>query len=213
MLSQTIPFRVLAGHSLLHVLWAIGEARLHDSRRRADRVLLQCERSGGRPRSFRLAFCEQARRQGAGFDPGAVPLGSHARWIRGPLCPSLARHGGARLRWQRAVEGDRRSSRNAPALFDRTGRLLDRAHWHERDPQNRSGRADQSRRAGEGAYGDFLGRRLRRAWAQVSNVGAGPLPFAPRRGQKRLRDMRRELSARSAAEYAVDARAPQGARE
>src|SRR5947209_19292156 len=187
MLPQIVPFRVFAGRSSLHVRYrAIGDACLQDAARGADRVLLSCERSGGRLRSFRLAFREQPRRQGAWLDPGAVSLGPHARWVRRPLSPSLAPCGGARLRWQRAFEGDRHSSRNAPALFAGPRGLLDCAHGNERDPQNRSGRADQPERSSENAHGDFGGNRLRRAGPQISSLGAEPLPLAPRRGQNEV---------------------------
>src|SRR3954451_240300 len=186
MLSQIIPCRVLAVHPSLAAFRASGDARLQGTLSGADRVLLSRGRSGGRLRSCRLALFEQARRQGPRFDPGAVPLGSHAGWVRRSLCPPLAGRGGTRLWWQRAVEGDRHLSRNASALLAGTRHLLDRADGHERDPQGRSGGADQFQRGGEGAYGDFLGCSLRRTGTQIPNLGAEPLPFAPRRGQSEV---------------------------
>ena len=67
--------------------------------------------SKGRHGPFPVALHAASRRQGTGLDPGAVPRGAGARWLRGRVLLSRPRSAGARCRRQCAAGGDRDADR------------------------------------------------------------------------------------------------------
>src|SRR5271165_5650212 len=137
---------------------------------------------GPRGGSFSLPFHPSLRRQGADLDSGRVPPGSGKGRLCGRLRLSVAGCAGARLRRPRAACGDRRAAGDDAALFADSRRLCDGASRHERDPAHgRGGPRDARRAAQDGAQPQRRGG-VRRAGAQVPDLGADALSDASRRG-------------------------------
>src|SRR5271166_4758863 len=131
--------------------------------------------------SLPLPFHPPFRRQGPRLDPGAVPPDSGEGRLRGGLRLSVARSAGARLRRLEALGRDRCAARFDAGLVDRAGRVRDRASGHERDPAHGRGGAGLARRTPERDAGSRRRGSLRRAGAQVPDLGAGAISGASRR--------------------------------
>src|ERR1700733_6160643 len=128
--------------------------------------------SGG---SISFEFHPPLRRQGADLDSGLVPSGADEGRLRRRLRLPVAGCAGARLRWQRADCRNRFAASNDAALFTGPRCFRDRAAGHER------GLAPRRRGPGlfRGTAQDGVRARLRggvrRAGAQVPDLGADAL--------------------------------------
>jgi hypothetical protein len=161
----------------------------------------------GRHGPFCVALHAASRRQGAGVDPGAVPGGTGARWLRRPVLLSDARSAGAGCRRQRPAGGNRGADCTLFALFGGARAVLGGALFDQRNPQNRRrGEGNALRIAEESCRNRGLGR-LRGSRPQVSNLGARPLSRGTRGGH------REGPRVEAAAWLPVAAEGPHGARE
>lgn len=164
---------------------------------RAVGVRLEVRPGGGVDGPLRLPFHQQAGRQGARLDPGSVPGRAGEGRLRGALRLSGARPGQSRLRWPCTASDDRRDPVALLAFLGRMGVALDGAQRHFGSVEGRPGRADHAERGAEGACRHRRYRHLRRAGAQVPDLGAGALQGASRGCRGKLRDVRRMLGART----------------
>ena len=104
--------------------------------------------------SISFEFHPPLRRQGADFDPCAVPPSADEGRLRRRLCPSVARRAGARLRRQRADRRDRFVASDDAALFAGPRRIRNSAFGHERGLAPRCGGPGLFRATAEdGAWG------------------------------------------------------------
>src|SRR5690606_32740092 len=124
-------------------------------------------------------------REGACIDPRVISGRAGAGRFRGALRSSGARCAGARCGRQRIAGGDRRASVDAFALLGGARSSLDRTLGYQRGAQGRSGGARDPHRYAQGACGAGRHGHLRGPWAQVSALGAGALPCAPRGGARK----------------------------
>src|SRR6185295_235758 len=138
----------------------------------------------GRYGSVRVPLHLAARCQGPGVDPGAVPGGLGARWLRGPLLLPDARPAGARRWWQRVAQGNRDADRALSALFGGARAVLGRALWHQRSAQDRRRGAGDADRAAQVACRDQGRGRVCRPRPQVSDLGAQTLRRGTRGGHR-----------------------------
>src|SRR5215470_17893560 len=138
----------------------------------------------GRHGSLRVPLHLASRCQRAGLDPGELPRGAGARWLRGPLLLSDPRPPGARRRRQCIAQGDRDADRALCALFGRARAVLDGTLRHERSVEDRwRGEGDPYRAVEEPRR--HQGRdRLRRPRPQISDLGARSLPRGTRGGHR-----------------------------
>src|SRR5271166_3125883 len=132
--------------------------------------------------SFSLPFHPSLRRQGADLDSGRVPPGSGEGRLRRRLRLSVAGCAGARLRRARAACRNRRALGDDAALFADSRRLCDGASRNERDPAHGRGGPRDARRAAQDDAEPHGRGGVRRAGAQVPDLGAGALSGASRRG-------------------------------
>ena len=180
MLSQAIPSTVGPERPIgrgCESSVASARPRHRDGGFAAGAAFLGAERAGHEP--LRVEFREPPRRQGARVDPGAVPGRARPRRLRGALRPSGARRAGARRRRQHADGGDRGFPPGLLALFGGARPARDGALRHERDPQGRSGGQGGPHREPEEPCRDRRRGRLRRARAQVPDLGAERFRGAP----------------------------------
>src|SRR5215211_6101020 len=183
MLSQAIPSTVGPERPVgrgCESSVASARPRRRDGGFAAGAAFLGAERAGHEP--LRVEFREPPRRQGARVDPGAVPGRARPRRLRGSLRPSGARRACARRRRQHADGGDRGFPPRLLALFGGARPARDGALRHERDPQGRSGGQGGPHRKPEEPCRHRRRGRLRRARAQVPDLGAECFRGAPVRG-------------------------------
>ncbi len=133
---------------------------------------------------LRVELHVAARCQRTGVDTGAVPGGARARRVRGDLLLSNARPGGDRCRWQCAAGRHRESDRALSALLEHPRRISGRALRDERNPQARRRRACDPDRRVEDACQHHRCGDLRRAWAQISDLGTAAFSCASRAGHR-----------------------------
>src|SRR5829696_318243 len=180
MLSQAIPSTVGPERPIgrgCESSVASARPRHRDDGFAAGAAVLGAERAGHEP--LRVEFREPPRRQGARVDPGTVPGGARPRRLRGALRPSGPRRAGARRRRQHADGGDRGFPPGLLALFGGARPARNGALRHERDPQGRSGGQGGPDREPEEPCRHRRRGRLRRARAQVPDLGAERFRGAP----------------------------------
>src|SRR3984957_9763937 len=149
----------------------------------ATRVGRACLRAEGL--SGGLIFFElhpPLRRQGADLDSGLVPSGADEGRVRRRLRLSVPGRTGARLRRQRADRRDRLPASNDAPLFAGPRRLCDGASGHERGLAPRRGGPGLFRGTAEDGVGARLRGGVRRAGAQVPDLGADSLSGPSRTG-------------------------------
>ena len=149
------------------------EMRPADARPRAEGLC------GG---SISFPLRPSLRRQGANLDSLGVPPGAGQGRFRRCLRLSVARRAGARLRRPRAHRRDRRAASDDAALFARPRRVRDRASRHERDLAPRRGGPGFFRGTVEVDAGARRRSGVRRAGAQIPDLGAGAVPGPSRTG-------------------------------
>ena len=126
----------------------------------------------GRHGPFRVPLYVAARCQGAGVDPGAVPRGARARWLRGALLLPDARPAGARCRRQCAAQGNRDVDRALFALFGGARAAFGGALWHERGVEDRRRGEGDPHRAAENVTPASRTRSPLSAWATSFRSGS-----------------------------------------
>src|SRR5580704_5628184 len=147
---------------------------------RLGRACLRAEGLSGGSISFELH--PPVRRQGADLDSGLVPSGADEGRVRRRLRLSVPGRTGARLRRQRADRRDRLPASNDAPLFAGPRRLCDGASGHERGLAPRRGGPGLFRGTAEDGVGARLRGGVRRAGAQVPDLGADALSGPSRTG-------------------------------
>src|ERR1022692_1075688 len=133
---------------------------------------------------LRVAHDAAARLQGARLDSRFLPLGARPRRFRRPLLLSRARFDGDR-RWRECADGgDRGADRTLCPVLRAARAVRAGALRHQRDAEDRRRGPRDAERGLEASRGNYRGGDLRRPRAQVSDLGAGPVPERARGGHR-----------------------------
>src|ERR1700722_16159763 len=119
--------------------------------------------------------------EGAGLDPGRLPLRPRPRRLRGPLLLPDARPAGARCRRQCALGGYPGADYAVPALCGGTRAVLRGLVRHQRGLEGGWRGEGDPHRSPEVACRHRGCGRVCRSWTQVSDLGTRALPRRARR--------------------------------
>src|SRR5215212_6250216 len=127
---------------------------------------------------LRVQFHQSIGLEGSGLNPRIVSGGARPRRVRGPVRSSGAGRAGPGRGGQHASDRDRRVLVDPVTLFGRAGPAVDGVVRNQRNSESRSGGTSHPHGFSEGACRDRGRSHVRGLGPEVSDLGAGPLPYA-----------------------------------